>query len=64
MRDCPAGVPWHRVVNAAGAISLRASAGGMLTQRLLLEGERVRFVRGRVDLARHLWRQCRRRERP
>ncbi|MGH7267334.1 MAG: MGMT family protein [Candidatus Rokuibacteriota bacterium] len=55
MRRCPPGVPWQRVVNAHGGISRRPSAGGMLTQRLLLTREGVRFARGRVDLARHRW---------
>lgn len=57
MRRCPAGVPWHRVVNHRGGISLRGAGEGMLTQRILLEGEGVRFVRGRIDLGRHRWRR-------
>lgn len=55
----PAGttVPWHRVLNARGALSLRREAGAELTQRLLLEREGVRFdAGGRVDLARVRWR--------
>jgi methylated-DNA-protein-cysteine methyltransferase-like protein len=55
MRRCPSALPWHRVVNATGGISARAPADGMLTQRLLLQAESIRFVRGRVDLARHRW---------
>ncbi|HEV8673055.1 MAG TPA: methylated-DNA--[protein]-cysteine S-methyltransferase [Methylomirabilota bacterium] len=55
MRHCPAGVPWHRVVNGRGGISRRASASGMLSQRLLLTREGVRFARGRIDLARYRW---------
>lgn len=48
-------VPWHRVVNARGAISLRG--GGDATQRILLEREGVRFgAGGRIDLAAHGWR--------
>ncbi len=46
-------VPWHRVINAKGEVSLRADpeAGGL--QRALLEAEGVVFdARGRVDLAR------------
>jgi len=45
-----AGVPWHRVVNAGGKISLppgRASAG---KQRLLLAREGVKFTGGKLDL--------------
>ena len=55
MRRCPAGVPWHRVVNAAGRISRRARAASMLTQRMLLQREGVAITRGRVDLVRHAW---------
>src|SRR5205807_1802692 len=55
MKHCPAGVPWHRVVNARGGISRRPNAGSMLTQRLLLEQEGVPVQRGRVSLVRHGW---------
>jgi methylated-DNA-protein-cysteine methyltransferase related protein len=51
-------VPWHRVVNAAGQISLRrdGSQAGRL-QRLLLQRERVRFdARDRISLERFRWR--------
>jgi methylated-DNA-protein-cysteine methyltransferase-like protein len=56
MRHCEAGVPWHRVVNASGGISLRGNVSGMLTQRVLLEQEGVPVRRGRVRLDRHRWR--------
>ena len=55
----PAGsaVPWHRVLNAAGAVSLRTVPGDELTQRQLLEREGVRFDgRGRVRLTAVRWR--------
>jgi methylated-DNA-protein-cysteine methyltransferase related protein len=55
MRRCPAGVPWHRVVNAQGGISRRARSASMLTQRMLLEREGVPIRRGRIDLARYAW---------
>ena len=55
MRHCPTGLPWHRVVNASGGISLRANVGGMMTQRLLLEQEGVPVRRGRVRLDQHRW---------
>jgi methylated-DNA-protein-cysteine methyltransferase related protein len=49
-------VPWQRVINAAGAISLRKTSGG-ISQRLLLEKEGVEFdAGGRVSLARFGWR--------
>jgi methylated-DNA-protein-cysteine methyltransferase-like protein len=51
-------IPWHRVVNARGAISRRARGSGELDQRLLLEREGVRFSwRGHIDLASHGWRR-------
>ena len=54
-------VPWHRVINAAGRISLRRTASGGITQRLLLEREGVAFdVSGRIDLARFGWQPRRR----
>ncbi len=56
MHECPAGVPWHRVVNASGGISRRARMESMLTQRLLLLREGVTLRNGRVSLARHRWR--------
>ena len=56
MRVCPASVPWHRVVNSQGAVSRRGDGSGALSQRLLLEGEGIRFARGRIDLRRYGWR--------
>jgi methylated-DNA-protein-cysteine methyltransferase-like protein len=55
MRHCPTGLPWHRVVNASGGISLRANVGSMLTQRVLLEQEGVSVRRGRIRLGQHRW---------
>jgi methylated-DNA-protein-cysteine methyltransferase related protein len=50
-------VPWHRVLNARGGVSLRAEPGAGLTQRMLLEQEGVRFnARGRVALDQVRWR--------
>ncbi|HKH83335.1 MAG TPA: methylated-DNA--[protein]-cysteine S-methyltransferase [Gemmatimonadales bacterium] len=49
-------VPWHRVVNAGGQISPRATPGGELVQRLLLEREGVPLDgRGRVPLRQVRW---------
>jgi methylated-DNA-protein-cysteine methyltransferase-like protein len=54
-------VPWHRVVNAAGKISTRATPGGELVQRILLEREGVWLdARGRVPLDRVRWQPSRR----
>jgi methylated-DNA-protein-cysteine methyltransferase-like protein len=48
-------VPWHRVVNAKGRISLRGSAGAE-EQRRLLESEGVAFGRDDcIDLQRFGW---------
>ena len=53
-------VPWHRVLNVRGTISLR-SEGAPETQRLRLEREGVRFdVAGRTDLTRFQWQPTRR----
>jgi methylated-DNA-protein-cysteine methyltransferase-like protein len=51
------GVPWHRVVNARGEISLRASAHWHKIQCSLLESEGVEFDQaGRISLALFRWR--------
>lgn len=48
-------IPWQRVINAAGRISLRPLDGG-ISQRLLLEKEGVRFAGDRVSLRTYGWR--------
>lgn len=50
-------VPWHRVINARGGISVgRAVPGGELVQRFRLEEEGVEFdANGRVSLQRFRW---------
>jgi methylated-DNA-protein-cysteine methyltransferase-like protein len=58
LRFLPAGtdVPWHRVINHRGHISLRTPPESPLVQRLLLEEEGVVFdAEGRVDLAVYRW---------
>ncbi|MFH2007109.1 MAG: MGMT family protein [bacterium] len=51
------GIPWHRVVNAQGRISVRSSGEPSVRQRLLLEAEGVVFdPGGRIDLRRFGWR--------
>jgi methylated-DNA-protein-cysteine methyltransferase-like protein len=48
-------VPWQRVVNARGQISVGGESG--VRQRQLLEKEGVRFdPRGRIPLTRFQWR--------
>jgi methylated-DNA-protein-cysteine methyltransferase-like protein len=49
-------VPWHRVINAQGRISLRREHGPAM-QRALLEAEGVVFdARDRIDLERFRYR--------
>jgi methylated-DNA-protein-cysteine methyltransferase-like protein len=49
-------VPWHRVINHRGQISLRTPIESPLLQRLLLEEEGVVFdAAGRVDLGVYRW---------
>lgn len=58
LRGLPEGsdVPWQRVINARGTISLDARGRGGNIQRVLLEAEGVTFdEQGRVDLKSHGW---------
>ncbi len=55
MANCPADVPWHRVVNAQGKISVRPGSGSA-EQRARLEAEGVVFDEaGRIDLGQYRW---------
>lgn len=48
-------LPWHRVINAQGRISLQTQ-NGYEVQKLLLEDEGVRFdEHGRISLKHYLW---------
>jgi len=67
MHALPSGttVPWHRVINARGMVSIRSDGVASLSQRLLLEREGVQFDgRGRVSLERYQWRPTRSSSRP
>lgn len=49
-------VPWHRVVNAQGKISLRTEGGADTEQKRRLQREKVRFnERGVIDLKLYRW---------
>ena len=49
-------VPWHRVVNAKGRISIRSDGGACSAQRQLLESEGIVFgPSGRIELDRFGW---------
>jgi len=55
MANCPDDVPWQRVINSEGKISLRGGDGAA-KQRLRLEAEGIMFdQRGRVDLKTYRW---------
>ncbi len=55
MANCPDDVPWQRVINAQGKISLNREKGREM-QRQLLEEEGVVFNdRGKIDLKRFRW---------
>ena len=49
-------VPWHRVINSRGEVSLRKEPGSDQLQRHCLEREGVDFdAAGRIDLVRFRW---------
>jgi methylated-DNA-protein-cysteine methyltransferase-like protein len=48
-------VPWHRVINAQGRVSLPDTDGMYERQVRLLRKEGVVFRRGAVDLSRYGW---------
>jgi methylated-DNA-protein-cysteine methyltransferase-like protein len=49
-------VPWWRVINVQGAISLKGRGANADLQRALLEREGVTFdAEGRTDLSRYRW---------
>lgn len=48
--------PWHRVVNAKGEVSARATPDYEQYQRILLQDEGVEFdPAGRINLAHYAW---------
>ena len=49
-------VPWHRVLNAKGTLSIgRVQPDGNIRQQRLLEAEGVIFTNGKIDLRRNRW---------
>ena len=59
LHNVPSGsrIPWHRVINSKGGISLPTGGGEYDRQRTLLEREGIRFVGGKIDLGRYGWLQ-------
>ncbi len=58
LRRAPRGMklPWHRVVNAQGKISIPADSPGYREQKDRLEQEGVVFLKGKIDLQRYGYR--------
>lgn len=57
MSQLPAGsrIPWHRVVNAAGRLSLPPGSRGYREQRARLSAEGVVVRAGKLSLGRFRW---------
>jgi|SRR5699024_3339601 len=55
LHNCPRDIPWHRVINARGRISLPPDSTAAMTQRRRLLNEGVVFLGPRVDLERYRW---------
>ena len=57
LKNLPAStqLPWHRVVNSQGRISLPANQPGHLVQKERLAQEGVIFVHGKINLKQFLW---------
>jgi methylated-DNA-protein-cysteine methyltransferase-like protein len=64
MSAAPEGVPWHRVVNHQGRLSIgRRSVLLQELQKNLLQAEKVSFVEpDRVDMKQHRWNPRRKRK--
>ena len=48
-------VPWHRIINAQGKISLRKGSASHKIQKILLEKEGIIFENEKIDLNRYGW---------
>jgi methylated-DNA-protein-cysteine methyltransferase-like protein len=49
-------LPWHRVVNAQGRVSIKGSPEAAALQRARLEAEGITFNKyDRLDMEQHLW---------
>lgn len=47
-------MPWHRIINSKGIISLRDPEGAFV-QKMLLESEGISVIDGKIDLKKYLW---------
>ena len=48
-------IPWHRVVNSQGKISLPASSPAHLSQKIRLEKEGITFLNGKINMKLYRW---------
>lgn len=56
LKSDPQDVPWHRVVNARGRVSIKGSPEGAAEQRARLETEGIAFdEQDTLDMKKHLW---------
>ena len=50
------GIPWHRIINSQGRISLRTGSEGHRLQRILLEAEGIVFSEDdTINLVKYNW---------
>ena len=47
-------LPWYRVINSQGKISLR-SGDGFEMQKAMLESEGIQVIKDRIDLVKYKW---------
>lgn len=47
-------LPWHRVINSQGKISLKLGDGFEM-QKAMLESEEIVVTKDRIDLSKYLW---------
>lgn len=47
-------LPWHRIINSKGIISLRDPEGAFI-QKMLLESEGISVTDDKIDLKKYLW---------
>lgn len=48
-------IPWHRVINAQGRISLPRENGQYDLQKTLLEAEGIIFIQEKINLKKYRW---------
>jgi methylated-DNA-protein-cysteine methyltransferase-like protein len=54
MAACPPNVPWHRVINSKGKVSLPGASGLRQNELLMSEGIEINES-GRIDLKKYQW---------